>query len=86
MPVVNVHRYSPSASLNGTVVVEGTLDISAGIIFEMNNPPYTSTGTWTLFTFGTLVGTVGNITLANNTAFTPSNLRVSGNSILVDLA
>lgn len=86
MPVVNVHRYAPSVSLNGTIVVSGTLDISAGVEVELNNPPFNATGTWTLFTFGTLVGSAGNITLVNNTAFTPSNLRVDGNSILVDLA
>lgn len=85
MPVVNVHRYAPSNS-SGTIAVSGTLDVSSGVTVEMRNPPFSSAGTWTLFTFGTLVGSVSNITIVNLTGRPESNLRVSGTSILIDLA
>ena len=87
MPVVNVHRYAPSASLEGTVVVSGTLDIPAGgAVFEMHNPPYTSAGTWTLFTFDSLTGDVADLSIDNQTGFTVGAPYLDGNTIKVVLS
>lgn len=87
MPVVNVHRYAPSVSLNGTVVVSGTLEIPAGgAVFEMRNPPFNATGTWTLFTFDTLVGDAADLSIDNQTGFTAGVPYLDGNSIKIVLS
>lgn len=87
MPVVNVHRYAPSVSLNGTVVVSGTLEIPAGgAVFEMHNPPFNAVGTWTLFTFDTLVGDVADLSIDNQTEFTAGTPYLDGNSIKIVLS
>jgi hypothetical protein len=87
MPVVNVHRYATS-NTSGTIAVTGTLDISSGVIVELRNPPFNQTGVWTLFTFGSLVGSVSNITIDNQTTFTSGAPYLSGDglSILITLS
>lgn len=87
MPVVNVHRYAPSVSLNGTIVVSGTLTIPPeGAVFEMHNPPFNATGTWTLFTFDTLSGDVADLSIDNQTGFTPGAPYLDGNTIKIVLS
>lgn len=87
MPVVNVHRYVVAGEqTGGTFVVTGQLDVTAGLTVEMRNPPFTAAGTWTIITFGSLVGTVGNIAIDNQTGFTAGAPYIDGSSIKIALS
>jgi len=87
MPVVNVHRYVIAGDqTGGTFVVTGPLDVTAGLVVEMRDPPFTAAGVWTIITFGSLVGTVGNITIDNQTGFTAGTPYLDGNAVKVVLS
>lgn len=65
MPLIFVQRYAPAGSIaagTGTQTVNGTLDISAGAVVEFDPTVFTVAGTYTIFTYTTLVGTAANLT------------------------
>lgn len=60
MALVFVQRYAPATAGAATQYVTGTLDVSAGCIVEFDPTIFTVPGTYTIFSYGTLTGTVGN--------------------------
>lgn len=76
---------------NGTQYVEGTLTISNPISIHLSSTLYVGPGTYTLFTYGTFVGSVTNITiypppgLYVDTSISPNGCAISGSSITVKL-
>ncbi|MBU6287587.1 MAG: hypothetical protein KGS10_05440, partial [Chloroflexi bacterium] len=48
---------------NGTQYVDGTLTISGPIVIEMSEVMHASPGTYVLFEYGSLVGSITNITI-----------------------
>lgn len=76
---------------NGVQYVDGTLDISTGVIIELDAALYASSGTYTLFTFTTFVGSVSNLTIVPpngryvDTSVSPNGCAIVGNTLTVTL-
>ena len=84
MPLIFVQRYAPAgiAAGTGTQTVSGTLDISGGVVIEFDPTVFTAAGTYTLFTYGTLVGSAAtNLTAdLSSTSFSSAVFADTGSS------
>jgi hypothetical protein len=76
---------------NGQQFVDGTLTIGGPMTISLHRNLYGSAGTYTLFAFGTLVGSITDITivppsgLSVDTSVSPNGLAVVGSTITVTL-
>lgn len=91
MPLVRTRRIILTvpipARTGGTYEVVGDLNVSAGLIIELRSNIFNQAGAWTLVTWtGNLTGTIGNVTIDNQTGLTVSNLYIEGKSIKVVLS
>lgn len=77
---------SITAKSGGTIQITGNVDVSGGLVVELNPSVFTSTGTWTLMTWtGSLTGTAANVSFVNNTSYGARNVVQVGNSFKIDL-
>ena len=91
MPLVRVHRIVLTAPIpsrtGGTYEVVGDFDVSTGLIIELRSSIFNQVGIWTLVTWtGSLTGSIGNITIDNQTGLTASAPYVDGKSIKIQLS
>lgn len=91
MPLVRTRRVILGAVVpvrtGGTYEVVGDLDVSAGLVIELRSSIFNQTGIWTLVTWtGSLTGSIGNVTIDNQTGLTDSAPYVDGKSIKIQLS
>ncbi len=89
MPLVFVQRYSPSAipAGSGTQAVTGTLTLGAPTVVEFDPSVFTAAGTYTIFTYGTLVGSVTSLVAdLTGTSFSSAVFADTGSSITATLS
>lgn len=89
MPLIYVQRYAPAgiAAGTGTQTVTGTLTIANPTYVEFDPSVFTVPGTYTIFTYGTLVGSVSSLIAdLTGTGFSSAVFADTGTSITVTLS
>lgn len=88
MPVVSVQAYRKNTTYPpgvGTQVVNGDLWIDATARIGLDANVFTSAGTYTVFTFTTLYGTVTTANFIPPAGLTVASVQVDANAIVVTL-
>jgi hypothetical protein len=90
MPLIFVQRYAPAAAIaagTGTQTVTGTLTLANPTVVEFDPSVFTVSGTYTIFTYGTLVGSVTDLQAdLTGTSFSSAVFADTGSSITVTLS
>jgi hypothetical protein len=86
MPIVNVHRYVVAGDRVGGTVEIDDLDLTNGLTVEMRNPPFNTTGVWTIISFNTITGSVSSISIVPPSGFTAGTPYLDGNNVKVVLS
>lgn len=95
MPLINSFRFAAPGGIPagaGTQTVTGTLDVSGGGIVEFNATVFPTAGTYTIFTYSTLVlGAFASFSAAvttdfGDTGFTSVVYTDTGSSITATLS
>jgi hypothetical protein len=89
MPLVFVQRYAPAAIAAGTSTqaVTGTLTLGNPTYIEVDPSVFTVAGVYTIFTYGSLVGSVSSLQAdLTGTVFSSAVFADTGTSITMTLS
>ena len=85
MPVIIQRKEKPPDYSSISLINVGTLDLTNGLTIELTQDIFVNAGTWYLINYGTILGSVNNITINNSTTFTSGSPYIRYKTVIIEL-